>query len=64
MSLRYNTILNEIYNEALPLKQTGAGATYIPELATIDPDTFANHGKIPDTHEAIERDYADVRFLR
>ncbi|MBI2427318.1 MAG: glutaminase [Ignavibacteriales bacterium] len=43
MSSRYNSILTEIYNEALPLKQTGTVANYIPELAKIDPDKFGIH---------------------
>lgn len=43
MSHRFNTVLTEIYNEALPLKHTGTVANYIPELAKIDPDKFGIH---------------------
>ena len=43
MSSRYTTILDEIYHESLSLKQTGAVANYIPELARIDPDKFGIH---------------------
>lgn len=43
MSHRFNTVLTEIYNEALPLRNSGTVANYIPELAKIDPDKFGIH---------------------
>ena len=36
----YKKILEEIYNEIQPYKEIGQQATYIPELAKINPDQF------------------------
>ncbi len=36
----YPTILSEIYTAGKAMEDTGAVATYIPELGTIDPDKF------------------------
>lgn len=41
--MNYNQILSEIVNEIQPFRQDGHIATYIPELAKINPDKFGIH---------------------
>lgn len=43
MSSSYQTILDDIVRDVLPLRSTGAVATYIPELANVNPDIFGIH---------------------
>ena len=40
MSIDYQQIIDEIYQEIKPFKGEGEIATYIPELANIDPDKY------------------------
>ncbi|WP_346761761.1 glutaminase [Agaribacillus aureus] len=40
MSIKYQEILQEIHEEIKPFKGEGQIATYIPELATVDPDKY------------------------
>lgn len=51
MSSRYQSILTEIAAEVLPLQNEGAVASYIPELATIDPAKFGMHLRTIDGHD-------------
>lgn len=39
----FKTILQEVYSELLQTKSHGQPASYIPELANIDPDKFGIH---------------------
>lgn len=43
MSSHYQSVLDAIYNEVRPLRNRGSVATYIPELAKVDPDKFGMH---------------------
>ena len=43
MSQHYQSILESIRTEVLPLQKEGAVANYIPELATNPPNKFGMH---------------------
>ena len=43
MSPDYQSVLEAIQNEVVPLRRTGAVANYIPELAKVNPDKFGMH---------------------
>jgi glutaminase len=43
MSPSYQSILDDIVRDVLPLRSNGSVADYIPELATVDPDSFGIH---------------------
>ncbi|MCK9409077.1 MAG: glutaminase [Bacteroidetes bacterium] len=51
MSHHYQSILDSIRNEVLPLQNDGAVANYIPELATISPNRFGMHLRSIEGHD-------------
>jgi glutaminase len=51
MSQHYQSILESIRTDVLPLKNDGAVANYIPELMTVPPDKFGMHLRTIDGHD-------------
>ena len=61
MSMDYQKILQDIYNEIQPYAGMGAQADYIPALAKVDPDQFGIALRTVDG-ESFEYKQADTRF--
>lgn len=61
MSMDYQKILQDIYNEIQPYAGMGAQADYIPALAKVDPDQFGIALKTVNG-ESFEYKQADTRF--
>lgn len=51
MSHHYQSVLESIHAEILPLRNEGSVASYIPELAKVDPDSFGMHLRTIDGHD-------------
>lgn len=51
MSQHYQSILESIRTEVLPLQNDGAVANYIPELATVSPNRFGMHLRTIEGHD-------------
>jgi len=51
MSLHYQSVLDSIHAEVLPLQQEGNVANYIPELASVDSTKFGIHLRTLEGHD-------------
>ena len=49
--INYNEIISEIYLELAAIEDKGELATYIPELANVNPDCFGIQISTPDNYE-------------